>query len=114
MAGETHESLAANAAAYLAGSGDFVPCSRGDALELRRQSEQLCEWAKEAGCLIDYHPPPGPRTSGAEHEVFFDQQDNRVYKRTYPGTFGSVPTDRGLRRTAAPYFYLARLELMNR
>ena len=32
------EAFAADAAAYLAGSGDLVPRSRGDALEIRRQS----------------------------------------------------------------------------
>src|SRR5258708_7556440 len=68
---------------------------------------------KKTDCLIEYIPPAGPRTSGAEHEVFFHQQQNRVFKRTYPGTFGSAPTERGLRRTAPPYFYLLRLELLN-
>jgi hypothetical protein len=62
--------------------------------------------------LIEYKPPTGPRSKGAEHEVFFHQEEGRVYKRTYPGTFGSAPTERGLRRTATPYFYLSRLELL--
>jgi hypothetical protein len=114
MATKTHESLAADAAAYLVRSGDIFPRSRGDALEIRRQSERLRQWAKEVGCLIDYAPPAAaPQSRGAEHEVFFHESNNRVFKRTYPGTFGSVPTTHGLRRTATPYFYLYRLELIN-
>ncbi len=114
MANGTHEDLAADAAAYLEGCGDIIPRSRGDAVEIRRQSDQLQQWAEETGHLIDYAPPAGAaRSGGAEHEVFFHQQDNLVFKRTHPGTFGSVPTERGLRRTATPYFYLRRLELKN-
>jgi hypothetical protein len=114
MANTTHGSLAADAAAYLAGSGDIVPRSRGDALELRRQSERLRQWAQDSGHLIDYTPPSdASRSRGAEHEVFFHQEANRVFKRTYPGTFGSILTERGVRRTATPYFYLCRLELVN-
>jgi len=114
MASEPHESLAGAAAAYIAGGGNILPSSRGDALELRKQSERLRQWAKEAGKLINYVPPPGPRTGGTEHEVFFHEGKDRVYKRTYPATFGSAPTPRGLRRTATPFFYLVRLELLNR
>lgn len=114
MAREPHEGLAAEAAAYLAGSGDVLPLSRGDASELRKQSAKLCQWAQAAGRLNDYTPPAGaPQTRGAEHEVFFHERERRVFKRTHPGTFGSVLTERGLRRTATPYFYLRRLELIN-
>ena len=114
MAITTHGSLAAKAVAHFEGSGDIVPRSRGDALEIRRQSERLRQWAKDTGHLIDYTPPAGaPESRGAEHEVFFHQQDDRVFKRTHPGTFGSVLTERGLRRVATPYFYLLRLELVN-
>src|SRR5438552_11199239 len=108
MASESHQSPAGAAAAYIARGGDFVPRSRGDALELRRQCQRLREWAKKTGHLIEYTPPAGPRTSGTEHEVFFHQQQNRVFKRTYPGTFGAAPTDCGLRRTATPSLYLLR------
>jgi len=114
MAITTHEDFAADAAAYLEGCGDIVPRSRGDALEIRKQSAQLHQWAQDTGHLIDYTPPVGaPQSKGAEHEVFFHQQANRVFKRTHPGTFGSAPTEHGLRRTATPYFYLRRLELVS-
>jgi hypothetical protein len=114
MVTRTHGNLASAAAAYIGGSGDIVPRRQGDALEIRRQSARLCKWAQDNGCLIDYTPPvDAKRTEGAEHEVFFHQQVNRVFKRTYPGTFGSILTKNGLRRTATPYFYLRRLELTN-
>lgn len=81
---------------------------------MRRQSEQLRQWAQQTGHLIVYTPPANaPRSAGAEHEVFFHQGVNRVFKRTHPGTFGSIHTERGLRRTATPYFYLCRLSLVN-
>ena len=113
MASQPSQSPAADAAAYIRGSGDLIPRSRGDSLELRKQCQRLRKWAEKTGRLIHYNPPHGPRTGGAEHEVFFHQKESRVFKRTYPGTFGSAPTDRGLRRTATPYFYLVRLELLN-
>lgn len=109
-----HGSLAAEAAAHIAGSGENIPRSRGDAHEIRKQAAQLCEWAKQTGHLIDYSPPPdAPKSKGVEHEVFFHLSVNRVFKRTHPGTFGSAPTERGLRRTATPYFYLCRIILVN-
>lgn len=114
MASRTHEDPAADAAAYIAGSGDIVPSCRGDALEQLRQSELLSRWAQETHHVINYCPPPdAPTTKGTEHEVFFHQQADLVYKRTHPGTFGSILTEVGLRRTATPYFYLRRIELTN-
>jgi hypothetical protein len=41
MANKAHESLAAVAAAYLAGSGDIVPCSRGDAIRRLELTNQI-------------------------------------------------------------------------
>ncbi|MEW6159368.1 MAG: hypothetical protein AB1813_18230 [Verrucomicrobiota bacterium] len=64
--------------------------------------------------MIDYSPPQNAsRSSGAEHEVFFPEKGSRVFKRTHPGTFGSIRTAIGVRRTATPYFYLLRIELTN-
>jgi hypothetical protein len=51
---------------------------------------------------------------GAEHQVFLRLSDNRMVKRTYPGTFGVTPDIKGNQKAATPLFYLHRLELMNR
>ena len=108
-----NESIAAVAAAYLERGRDIIPCCRGNANELRVQSTQLVEWARATGFLIDYVPPSGARKSqGAEHEVFFDHTANRVFKKTHPGSFGSILTEKGVRRSATPYYYLRRLELI--
>src|SRR5260221_13641129 len=81
---------------------------------MRKQFERLQQWAEATGHLIAYCPPAGAPTSrGAEHEVFFDKANNRVFKRTHPGTSGSIRTKKGIRRNATPYFYLRRLDLVN-
>jgi 5-enolpyruvylshikimate-3-phosphate synthase len=108
------ESLAGAAARFIRAGGEAIPSFRGDAREIRRQSQLLQEWAKRAGKISNYQPPKGePASRGAEHEVFFHRDIQRVFKRTYPGTFGSVPTPQGLRRVATPYFYLCRIVLVN-
>lgn len=114
MATTTNGSLAAAAASYLERCGDIIPLSRGGASEIRSQSRQLYEWAVTAKCLLDYVPPVGaPRSEGAEHEVFFHEKEFRVFKKTKPGSFGSIKASVGIRRTATPYFYLRRLEWTN-
>jgi len=114
MATKTHGSLAASAASYLERSGDVVPLSRGGASEIRSQSNQLYEWAQRNQCVLNYVPSPGtPRSQGAEHEVFFDEAAGRVFKKTKQGSFGSLKTSVGIRKTATPYFYLRRLEWTN-
>ena len=115
MANTTHGGIAAQAAAYLARSGNNIPLSRGDPSEIHRQFQTLQEWAALNSCLIDEYIPPqeAKHSGGAEHDVFFDPELNRVVKRTKPGKAGSVFTKYGLRLTATPYFYLRRIELTN-
>jgi len=61
-------------------------------------------------------PPAGSKLAqGGEHDVFVDPDTGRVYKRTYPpGAFGLIGVGRGLEEGATPYFYLRRVDLMNR
>jgi hypothetical protein len=114
MAQETQRSAAAEACTYLERSGETIPRLRGGPNEIRRQAAALRIWAETQHRIIDYcSPDAAPSSSGAEHQVFFHPKDGRVFKRTYPGTFGSFPTEMGLRRVATPYFYLWRIQLIN-
>jgi hypothetical protein len=116
MAKKTHGDLAADAAAYLAGSADPTSCFGGDTKEIDRQAVCLIKWARSKNAILgDDYTSSLERHSGvsAEHEVFFRESDDRVVKRTYPGTFGISDDPKGKQHHATPMFYLRRLELMN-
>lgn len=116
MPNTTHESLAAEAAAYLAKSASAMEGFSGSEKEIRRQADCLLKWARERGVfLTDAH------TSGlekrefetTEHEVYYRDFDKRVVKFTYAGSFGIAHGPNGKPRRATPLFYLRRMELMN-
>jgi len=112
-ASRADEALVAEAAAYLRRSGEAVPSLQGDSGEIQRQGAALQKWARATGRLNDGIPPTAKPLDGAgEHQVFFDPQTNRVYKSTYPGSFGLAGKEYWLER-ATPYFYLRRIALMN-
>lgn len=114
MATTTHGSLAEAATAHLTRGGSVVPVWRGGATELHSQASQLCEWALAGGHIVNFvENPEWPKSSGAEHDVFFDAGTSRVLKRTRKGSFGSIKTSIGIRKTASPYFYLCRLLFSN-
>jgi hypothetical protein len=116
MASKKNGDLAADAAAYLRGSGYSVKGFGGSSEEIDQQAACLVEWAKKANAfLTDAHTAGLKKHVGttAEHEVFHRVTDNRAVKRTYPGTFGVTPEPKGVQKAATPAFYLRRLELMN-
>ena len=109
--------LAADAATYLARSGYSVASLGESTEEIERQAADLVQWARKRNVLLTDAYFSGllkHESTTAEHEVFFRASDNRVLKRTYPGTFGVTPEPKGRRQHATPLFYLHRLELMNR
>jgi hypothetical protein len=116
MAKTAHGDLAADAAAHLARSADPASCFGGDPKEIDRQAACLIEWAKAHQVVLgDDYTSALERHKGisAEHEVFYRKSDDRVVKRTYPGTFGISDDPKGKQHHATPMFYLRRLELMN-
>ena len=85
--------------------------------KLIEQAGCLIEWARLRGVLLTeahFTRLKKHESATAEHEVFFRDSDNRVVKRTYPGTFGVTPEAKGRQQHATPLFYLHRLDLMNR
>ena len=57
MANTTHESLAAEAASYLAESAGAVGSLNGIQSEIRKQADCLLEWARKRGIqLADFYP----------------------------------------------------------
>ncbi len=117
MARPAHGSLTADAAAHLARSGYTVEGFGGGTPEIDRQAGCLIEWARLRGVLLTeahFTRLKKHESATAEHEVFFRDSDNRVVKRTYPGTFGVTPEAKGRQQHATPLFYLHRLDLMNR
>jgi hypothetical protein len=116
MAKTAHGDLAADAAAHLARSADPAGVFGGDSKEIDRQAVCLIEWAHARNVVLGNDYTSGlERHNGisAEHEVFYRKSDDRVVKRTYPGTFGIGNGPKGKQHHATPMFYLRRLELMN-
>jgi hypothetical protein len=76
-------------------------------------------WCESSGLLIeeqDWISLTLVSQQTAEHEVRYRASDHRAVKRTWPGTFGLVPTLAGLRwepRPATPRQYLLRQALQN-
>jgi hypothetical protein len=76
-------------------------------------------WFEQEGCLIkeavwSSHPLISART--AEHEVRYRELDHRALKRTWPGTFGLVPSlvdGQWKALPATPGGYLRRMALQN-
>ncbi|WP_395749683.1 hypothetical protein [Prosthecobacter sp.] len=83
------------------------------------QVQQLITWAKAAGRLIgeqDFERLPLVCDETGQHEVRFHEEDRRVWKKTWPGTFGMMPTwsPEGWTPTCAtPLEYLERFILHN-
>jgi hypothetical protein len=117
MANRAPESLAANAAAYLAKNADTVESLTASAEEIKRQSDCLVEWAKNRGVVLPDNHAAGLEKidqPSMEHDVFNRVSDRRVVKCTRPGAFGFINDKlHGRSRKATPLSYLRRLELMN-
>jgi hypothetical protein len=120
MANTTHESLAAEAAAYLAKYAGAMGRFNGIQPKIREQADCLLKWARERGVfLIDFDS----RIAGLEkfddtreHVVYLDAPHHRVIKRTKAGRFGLGHGSNGKygnHAPATPWFYLQRIELMN-
>jgi hypothetical protein len=83
------------------------------------QVRQLIDWAKASECLIDeaaFEALPLVSDETGEHEVRFREEDRRVVKKTWTGTFGMVPewSPEGWRPgSATPLEYLRRFILHN-
>ena len=122
MANNTHEGLAAEAAAYLTSSEGAVGGFGGIQSEIRRQANCLIEWARKRGVLLTDSYPAGVaglekyERDTTEHVVYFGEPGSRVIKCTMPGRFGWEHGSNGKYGNhcqATPLFYLQRLELMN-
>lgn len=91
LAGQSHEDLAADAAAYLERSGASIESIGGVSQEIERQAACLTLWARQKGVLL-----AGDYTQGllkhlsttAEHEVFYRAADNFIKSAE-----GVVPID---------------------
>ena len=83
------------------------------------QVERLVEWAEKNGCLIpdvEWTALPLVSSSTSEHEVRHCAEDQRAWKRTWPGTFGFIPRFDAagwMPRPATPLEYLQRFEIQN-
>jgi hypothetical protein len=118
MANRENGSLAAEAAAYIAGNEGAVGGVCGIQKDIKRQAEILLKWARQRGVLItnlscrDKHEEPS-----REHEVYLNGSgEERVVKCTKPSRFGYALGPKGKRARfsdATPLFYLRRIELMN-
>lgn len=119
MPNQTHGSLAAEAAAYLANNAGAVGRFNGIQQEIRRQAVCLLAWARERGVfLTDSHTAGLEKNERdtIEHVVYLSPSGGRVIKCTKPGKFGYGHGPRGQygrHPDATPFFYLQRLELMN-
>jgi hypothetical protein len=117
MAGAPHGERAANAATYLERSGSATQSFGTASAEIDRQAGCLIQWARTSNCILGHDYVAGlfkHQSTTAEHQVFFRASDNRAVKCTYPGTFGITPGPKGAQHAATPWFYLRRIELMNR
>ena len=119
MAITTYGSLAAEAAAHLAGSAGAVGCFNGIQQKIREQADCLYEWARKRGLLLaDFYPAGLPNLEKyqgvtGEHAVYFGAPGNRVIKCTKPGKFGWGHGVNAKHCAGTPWFYLQRTELMN-
>lgn len=119
MPNTTHESLAAEAAAYLTESAGAVGGFNGIQSEITRQADCLLEWAQKRGVfLTDAYTTGFDKydTETTEHVVYFGATGSRVIKCTKPGCYGWGHGSNGKYGNhcpATPLFYLQRLELMN-
>ena len=70
-------------------------------------------WTQETGIFLNLEALKGlrPATSGAEHEVFFDPENNTAVKLTRAGSYGHSLIEEG--RSALPSEYLVRLHYHN-
>jgi len=93
---------------------------------LARQKENLREWARGLGLLLNQSDlPPKVVRGGQEHDVYHDEATDRYFKVTRDGIFGLSPgmdlalvsSDMDARRfqlwEASPIEYLERLLLQN-
>jgi hypothetical protein len=124
MPNRTHErpveSLAAEAAAYLAGGAGSVGGINGVQQEIGWQANNLVKWAQERGVFLTdsffdglekYEDSTKHVTT--EHIVYLGSTRKRVIKCTKPpGKFGWGHGINAKHCRATPLFYLQRLELM--
>ncbi|HBJ83288.1 MAG TPA: hypothetical protein DDZ88_05330 [Verrucomicrobiales bacterium] len=102
------------AAAALAGAG---AASGGSLAEV--QVQRLIAWAQNSQRLIaepEFERLPLVSDETGEHEVRFHEPDRRVWKKTWPGTFGMMPewSPEGWKPAyATPLEYLERFILHN-
>lgn len=70
-------------------------------------------WTQETGIFLNLEALKWlrPATSGAEHEVFFDAENNTAVKLTRAGSYGHSLIEEG--RSALPSEYLVRLHYHN-
>jgi len=91
----------------------------GEGLCTVEEAQFLQNWLAREGRLIpedDWHLLPLVENQTAEHEVRYRESDHRAVKRTWPGTFGLVPSrinGTWQPRPATPRAYLHRLALQN-
>ncbi len=116
LAGASDADLAANAIAFLRRGAAADAGLSGTPAEIERQARRLVEWARQNGLLLAEEFCDGLERypyATAEHEVFHRTVDDCAIKRTYPGTFGVTPHNKGHQTAATPQFYLRRLQWMN-
>jgi hypothetical protein len=112
--GHRDEAGFGEAAKALAGAG---ACSSGSLAQV--QAGRLIEWATARSLLIreaEFELLPLVCDETGEHEVRFRESDQRLLKKTWPGTFGMVPewSPEGWKPAAAtPFEYLDRFLLHN-
>ncbi|MDR3561747.1 MAG: hypothetical protein P4N59_09975 [Negativicutes bacterium] len=117
MPNTTHESLAAEAIAYLRESAGAVGGFNGVQQEIIRQANCLYHWAEERGLILTdaFWAGSDKFDDTREHHVYL-RPDRRIIKCTKPGRFGlghGAGGRYGNHCDATPLFYLQRLELMN-
>jgi hypothetical protein len=119
MPNTTHESLAAEAIAYLRESAGAVEGFNGIQQEIRRQADCLLVWAQKRGVFLTSSYTAGLvkyDRETTEHAVYFGERGSRVIKCTKPGQYGWAHGSNGKYGNhchATPLFYLQRLDLMN-
>src|SRR5215472_2402824 len=117
LASSAHGNLTSDAIAFLGRSANPTESLSSSPREIRRQADELVDWATEKGLVLSDNHFVGLQKQElptTEHEVFYRAADHRAVKRTYPGAYGFAHGPKGKRRRATPLYYLERLELMNR
>jgi len=103
------------AAAHYLGAGTAAMCQSGESRRhiFEEEKSLLREWCARNGCelVADVLSGCRPVSSGAEHDVFFSDSENRAIKLTRSGGFGHSLVQEG--KSALPSEYLLRLIYQN-